>query len=48
MAQAIGYYVLHNPVSMEKALKKACKLGNKRACTDWEAIKRVNDVNIAP
>jgi hypothetical protein len=48
MAKAIGYYVLHEPVSMMKALEKACRQGNKRACNDLETIKRVHDVDIAP
>jgi hypothetical protein len=48
MAKAIGYYVLHDPVSMKKALEKACRQGNKRACNDLETIKRVHDVDIAP
>lgn len=48
MAKAIGYYVLHEPVAMKKALVKACKQGNKRACKDLETIKRVHDVDIAP
>ncbi|MFC1580348.1 hypothetical protein ACFL4N_05485 [Thermodesulfobacteriota bacterium] len=48
MAKAIGYYVLHEPVSMRKALVKACKQGKQRACKDLETIKRVHNVDIAP
>ena len=48
MAKAIGYYVLRDPLSMKKALEKACRLGNKRACNDLETIRRVNDVDMTP
>jgi len=43
MAKAITYYILHNPVFMEKALKKACRLGNQVACDDARNLKRVHE-----
>lgn len=43
MAKAITYYILHNPVFMEKALKKACHLGNQMACDDAKNLKRVHE-----
>ena len=43
MAKAIAYYILHNPVFMEKALNKACRLGNQTACDDLKNLKRVHE-----
>jgi hypothetical protein len=42
MAQAITYYILHEPVFMKKALNEACRLGNNTACDDLKNLKKVN------
>jgi len=43
MAKAIAYYIMQNPVFMEKALNKACRLGNQTACGDIKNLKRVHE-----
>jgi hypothetical protein len=43
MAKAVAYYVFHEPVSMKKALNKACRLGDNTACDDLKNIKKVNE-----
>jgi hypothetical protein len=45
MAKAVAYYVFHEPVSMKKALNKACRLGDNTACDDLKNIKKVNEYN---
>jgi hypothetical protein len=42
MAKAITHYILHEPVFMEKALNKACRLGNVTACDDLKNLKKVH------
>ena len=42
MAKAITHYILHEPVFMEKALNKACRLGNATACDDLKNLKKVH------
>jgi hypothetical protein len=43
MAKAVAYYVFHEPVSMKKALNRACRLGDNTACDDLKNIKKVNE-----
>ena len=43
MAKAITYYILHNPVFMQRALQKACRLGNALACDDLKHLRRVHE-----
>jgi hypothetical protein len=45
MAKALVYYVFHEPVSMKKALNKACRLGDNTACDDLKNIKKINEYN---
>ena len=45
MAKAVAYYVFHEPVSMKKALNKACRLGDNTACDDLKNIKKINEYN---
>ena len=45
MAKAITHYILHEPVFMEKALNKACRLGNNMACDDLKNLKKVHEYN---
>jgi hypothetical protein len=43
VAKAITHYILHEPVFMQKALNKACRLGNQTACDDLKNIKKVHE-----
>ena len=43
MAKASVYYIIHEPVFMQKALNEACRLGNNRACDDLKNIKKVHE-----
>jgi hypothetical protein len=43
MAKAITQYILNEPVFMKKALKEACRLGNKIACEDLQNLKKVHE-----
>ncbi len=42
MAKAIAHYILHEPVFMENALNRACRLGNGTACDDLKNIKKLH------
>ena len=42
MAEALVYYIIHEPVFMKKALSEACRLGNNTACDDLKNIKKVH------
>jgi hypothetical protein len=42
MAKALTHYVLHEPLFMKRALKKACLLGNQTACDDLKQIKKLH------
>lgn len=42
MAKALVYYIFHEPLFMEKALKEACRLGNNTACDDLKNIRKVH------
>ena len=43
MTKAMTHYILHEPVFMKKALKKACRLGNQMACDDLKNLKKLNE-----
>jgi hypothetical protein len=43
MAKAIAHYILNEPVSMENALKEACRLGDGTACDDLKNLKKVHE-----
>jgi len=43
MAKALVYYIFHEPVFMENALREACRLGNTTACDDLKNIKKVQE-----
>ena len=43
MAEALVYYILHEPVFMKKALNKACRLNNQIACDDLKNLKTVHE-----
>jgi hypothetical protein len=43
MAYALVYYILHEPMSMKKALEEACRQGNTTACDDLKNIKKVHE-----
>jgi hypothetical protein len=45
MAKAITHYVLHEPMFMKKALRKACQLGNQIACDDLKNLKKVHELD---
>jgi len=46
MAKAIVYFIAREPGEMKKALKKACSLGNKEACSDLETLRKVHSVDL--
>ncbi|MDF1593044.1 MAG: hypothetical protein P1P89_16125 [Desulfobacterales bacterium] len=48
MVKAIAFYVLKEPLSMEKALETACFLENTKACEDLNTLKRVHNLDLAP
>ena len=43
MAKALVFYIFHEPANMEKALSKACRMGNNTACDDLKNIKKVHE-----
>ena len=45
MAKAITHYVLHEPVLMKRALKRACQIGNLIACDDLKNLKKVHELD---
>ena len=45
MIQAIASYALNEPSAMKKALKKACGLGNHKACDDLKRLKKVHKLD---
>jgi hypothetical protein len=45
MAKAIVHYIFNEPEAMEKALDKACRLGNQMACEEVKDLKQVHEHN---
>ncbi len=46
MVKAFAYYALNEPSAMKKALKKACGLGNHKACDDLKRLKKVHKLDL--
>jgi len=46
MVKAIAFYALNEPSAMKKALKKACGLGNHKACDDLKRLKKVHKLDL--
>jgi len=46
MAKAIFYFAVREPGEMKKALKRACRFGNKEACSDLESMSKVHGIDL--
>ena len=42
-AKATAHYILNEPIFMEKALNKACRLGNQSACDDLKNLNKLHE-----
>jgi hypothetical protein len=46
MAKAIFYFAVREPGEMNKALKRACRLGNTEACSDLKTMSKVHGIDL--